>query len=78
MCDDWGFKLEDILDYIQSGKYRNNMSVVLFFLKYVCVVVCNHQYKIPCASAGSRTRVDCLEGNHANRYTTDATTSEQL
>ena len=25
-----------------------------------------------CASAGSRTRVDCLEGNHANRYTTDA------
>ncbi len=24
------------------------------------------------ASAGSRTRVDCLEGNHANRYTTDA------
>ena len=25
------------------------------------------------ASAGSRTRVDCLEGNHANRYTTDAT-----
>ena len=26
-----------------------------------------------CASAGSRTRVDCLEGNHANRYTTDAT-----
>ena len=27
-----------------------------------------------CASAGSRTRVDCLEGNHANRYTTDANT----
>ena len=25
------------------------------------------------ASAGSRTRIDCLEGNHANRYTTDAT-----
>ena len=25
-----------------------------------------------CASAGSRTRIDCLEGNHANRYTTDA------
>ena len=24
------------------------------------------------ASAGSRTRVDCLEGNHGNRYTTDA------
>ena len=24
------------------------------------------------ASAGSRTRIDCLEGNHANRYTTDA------
>ena len=30
----------------------------------------------PRASAGSRTRIDCLEGNHANRYTTDAT--EQL
>ena len=27
----------------------------------------------PRASAGSRTRIDCLEGNHANRYTTDAT-----
>ena len=25
-----------------------------------------------CASAGNRTRVDCLEGNHANPYTTDA------
>ena len=24
------------------------------------------------ASAGNRTRIDCLEGNHANRYTTDA------
>ena len=24
------------------------------------------------ASAGSRTRIGCLEGNHANRYTTDA------
>ena len=24
------------------------------------------------ASAGSRTRNGCLEGNHANRYTTDA------
>lgn len=24
------------------------------------------------ASAGSRTRIDCLEGNHADRYTTDA------
>ena len=24
------------------------------------------------ASTGSRTRVDCLEGNHASRYTTDA------
>ena len=24
------------------------------------------------ASAGSRTRIDCLEGNHAYRYTTDA------
>ena len=31
-------------------------------------------FKSMCASAGSRTRVDCLEGNHANRYTTDATT----
>ena len=30
--------------------------------------------KNTCASAGSRTRVDCLEGNHANRYTTDANT----
>ena len=29
-------------------------------------------WKKLCASAGSRTRVDCLEGNHANRYTTDA------
>ena len=27
------------------------------------------------ASAGSRTRVDCLEGNHADRYTTDASTA---
>ena len=25
-----------------------------------------------CASAGNRTRIDCLEGNHANLYTTDA------
>ena len=25
------------------------------------------------ASAGNRTRIDCLEGNHANLYTTDAT-----
>ena len=24
------------------------------------------------ASAGNRTRIDCLEGNHANLYTTDA------
>ena len=24
------------------------------------------------SSTGSRTRVDCLEGNHASRYTTDA------
>ena len=30
------------------------------------------------ASAGSRTRIDCLEGNHANRYTTDAFLDEQL
>ena len=28
--------------------------------------------KIDRASAGSWTRIDCLEGNHANRYTTDA------
>ena len=28
--------------------------------------------KFVSASAGSRTRIDCLEGNHANRYTTDA------
>ena len=28
--------------------------------------------KMATASAGSRTRIDCLEGNHANRYTTDA------
>ncbi len=26
-----------------------------------------------CACAGSRTRIDCLEGSHANRYTTHAT-----
>ena len=24
------------------------------------------------ASAGNRTRIDCLEGNHADLYTTDA------
>lgn len=30
------------------------------------------------ASAGSRTRVDCLEGNHANRYTTDAATEKRV
>ncbi|GBO40067.1 hypothetical protein AVEN_204318-1 [Araneus ventricosus] len=28
------------------------------------------------ASAGSRTRVNCLEGSYANRYTTDASDSE--
>ena len=26
----------------------------------------------PAASAGNRTPIDCLEGNHANHYTTDA------
>ena len=26
----------------------------------------------PPASAGNRTPIDCLEGNHANHYTTDA------
>ena len=30
------------------------------------------------ASAGSRTRIDCLEGNHANRYTTDASYQNQM
>ena len=25
------------------------------------------------ASAGNRTQINCLEGNYANRYTTDAT-----
>ena len=35
--------------------------------------VCNvFTEKNKLASAGSRTRIDCLEGNHANRYTTDA------
>ena len=29
--------------------------------------------KTKSASAGSRTRIHCLEGNDANRYTTDAT-----
>ena len=28
--------------------------------------------RIPAASAGNRTPIDCLEGNHANHYTTDA------
>ncbi len=28
--------------------------------------------KVSCASAGSRTRINCLEGNYSNRYTTDA------
>ena len=32
----------------------------------------SHQPSKGSASAGSRTRIDCLEGNHANRYTTDA------
>ena len=34
-----------------------------------------HKKKKLTASAGSRTRVDCLEGNHADRYTTDAFTA---
>ena len=29
--------------------------------------------KINIASAGNRTQINCLEGNHANLYTTDAT-----
>ena len=40
---------------------------------YTCMP---HQWAAECqnshASAGSRTRIDCLEGNHANRYTTNA------
>ena len=32
----------------------------------------NKNFKINGASAGSRTRIYCLEGNNADRYTTDA------
>ena len=38
-------------------------------------MVCAEGYKneqIANALAGSRTRVECLEGIHANRYTTNA------
>jgi hypothetical protein len=35
-------------------------------------IVLNGCLKINLGLAGSRTRIDCLEGDHANRYTTDA------
>ncbi len=37
------------------------------------IMVDEKEKKAKCtALARSRTRIDCLEGNHANRYTTDA------
>jgi hypothetical protein len=47
---------------------------------YLYFDICPHFYREnkiepnekKCASAGSRTRICCLEGNNDNRYTTDA------
>ena len=53
-----------------SGEER----VLLYVLPSVlfCRKLSHSITNVKCASAGSRTRIDCLEGNHANRYTTDA------
>ena len=40
---------------------------IIFHFKNIYILVLKE-----CASAGNRTRIDCLEGNHANLYTTDA------
>ena len=46
-----------------SEKCSNKKEMYIVSKKYI---------KITRASAGNRTRIDCLEGNHANLYTTDA------
>ena len=59
--------------YLYRNHHRN-----LGFLQNVCIIVKKKivRQKKSSASAGSRTRIDCLEGNHANRYTTDALTTQ--
>ena len=54
--------------------------VVWWLLGQPCCVCCCLSSLVQnfSASAGSRTRIDCLEGNHANRYTTDANTLDLL
>ena len=65
---------------ISNGMENTNTYCVLKMTcpigLYVEVCLYSQKYQNLVASAGSRTRIDCLEGNHANRYTTDAGTSE--
>ena len=55
-----------------------SLVVSLFVLIIIVELFCKQgeeicfQNESHTASAGSRTRIDCLEGNHANRYTADA------
>ncbi|GFX95667.1 hypothetical protein TNCV_4885931 [Trichonephila clavipes] len=51
--------------------YRQDLAKFSLNRHYNKLILQVKHAKIP-ASAGSRTRVNCLEGSYANRYTTDA------
>ena len=54
----------------QKAACSNHVGVKYFRKRVYVYVVCNHFVKD--ASAGNRTRVNCLEGSYAHHYTTDA------
>ena len=61
---------DTILQPLKTLRYTISPKVV-----YTCTIIdnssCNKVVKLY-ASAGNGTRIDCLEGNHANLYTTDS------
>ena len=68
------------LTLIGETVHWTHVGFVIFYV-WLTKIQCKLVGKIwekKCASPGSRTRIDCLEGNHANRYTSDASCQRHL
>uniref|UniRef100_A0A1I7YV29 Uncharacterized protein n=1 Tax=Steinernema glaseri TaxID=37863 RepID=A0A1I7YV29_9BILA len=61
------------------GRFRNDLPHYLAtMVAFMITTVRREEREKSHASEGNRTPVDCLEGNHADHYTTDALQSHSL
>ena len=75
-------KLKLLTKYVdghENGKSQVLANLILKLGKYFWEKEGEkREKKVSSASAGNRTRVNCLEGSYANHYTTDASYSNRL